>query len=84
MLRVALRLGAAVVAATVEIADAEARAILAAERAAEALPTLPRRAARVAREVEIALAQVSPRDPHPWHAFRVRFGTVHRARPPER
>ena len=81
VLRTVLRLGAVAVEETAKLIDAEACAILAAERVVETVPTVPRRAARVVSDAVTVLAQINPRDPHPWHAFRSRFTIVHRLHP---
>jgi hypothetical protein len=74
----AVRSGARVARDVVELVDLEARGVEDVSALVRAVPRVPRRVARFARDVVMVLAEMpTTREGRPWRAFSERFRAVH-------
>ena len=76
----AVRLSATAVRRIVKVIDLEALGVIDVSRVVAEVPTVPRRAGLIVRDVVVVLAQMPVRDERPWHDFRDRFTRTHRSR----
>ena len=63
----------------IALADLEALGVIDVSRVILGLPTVPRRAGLIVRDVVIVLAQMPARDERPWHDFHDGFTRTHTA-----
>ena len=61
----------------VALVDLEALGVIDASRVVAEIPTVPRRATLILRDVVIALGQMPAQDERPWHDFHDRFARTH-------
>ena len=77
MIRDMLRFGERAVGAVVEAVSLEAGGVQYASKLLLALPGVPRRAARIVRDVAVALSEIPVPEAGQWQTFRAQFSRVH-------
>ena len=73
----AMRLSVTATERMVELVDLGASGLIDLDGVVVEIPTLPRRALLIVRDVVIVLAQMPAQDERPWHDFHDRFRHTH-------